>query len=498
MALTAGTPGEKRGAGAGGATGWAPESNASTPITRGVDLARTTRPQSVTLGSVYAIARPDPGQPAAAAPPRLPPGGRRGRVRATLNRASPEVRVPGIDLRGALAPAAGHPRGARRRGRGAGGGAGPLSGRAPSAPQGLRDAGGRGESDLQGRLLFTADFDGTLALVNDLPLEEYVPGAWSPGRSSPARTAGGAEGAGGDGARRVLAKIGPAASATPILLCAEQHCPDVPGESGEHRRRRGGGATRGEARSSRKGGALVASTTARSAAATPRTTRRSGRCPRDPNLRGLPDLVGTPGASSRSTRRASPGSSPSRARPGARSRARNPARLPLGEALPTAAELEARLQGPPRRPHLRPHRGRARRVGAGHAPVGERRRAGQSNPRRAQHPAPVRQPQQLDVRHPRHPQPRGEGARLVIRWRGMGPRRGDVSARGGRPRRARTRTIGPSFATTTTVRMFRRRTGARQHGSAEPYADRRGRPRSHPGSGIIDRPIGFGILPGPL
>ncbi len=154
---------------------------------------------------------------------------------------------------------------------------------------------GREDRTYRGRVFATVGADGTLTLVNVLPLEELLRGivpseiyATAPAAALRAQavTARG----------EVLAKIGARHLADPFLLCAEQHCQVHKGVGGEHPGTDAAiRATRGEALFAR-GGGLVDSVYSSTCGGHTEHNEVVWGGPPDPNLRGVPDWDGHPPA----------------------------------------------------------------------------------------------------------------------------------------------------------------------------------------------------------
>ncbi len=150
---------------------------------------------------------------------------------------------------------------------------------------------GREDRRYSGELYFVADRNGQIAVVNALPLEEYlrgvVPSEIQAGAHIEALKAQAVTARG-----EVLAKIGHRHLADPYLLCADQHCQVDKGESGTAPRSDEAVArTSGEALFGADGGGLVPSQYSAACGGYTENNENVWPMPPDPSLRGRPDLV---------------------------------------------------------------------------------------------------------------------------------------------------------------------------------------------------------------
>jgi stage II sporulation protein D len=148
----------------------------------------------------------------------------------------------------------------------------------------------------RGRLLFALDDAGKLAVINALPLEQFLRGlvpSEIPAKAHPEALKAQAITARGE----VLAKIGVRHLTDPYLFCAEQHCQVYSGIGGETAATDAAiAATAGEALFQPNGGPLVDTVYSAICGGYTESNEKVWAGPPNPSLRGVPDVIGSGGS----------------------------------------------------------------------------------------------------------------------------------------------------------------------------------------------------------
>jgi stage II sporulation protein D len=146
------------------------------------------------------------------------------------------------------------------------------------------------DRNYRGALVFTVDARGTLAIVNDVALEDLLRGL-VPSETFAAAPMEALKAQAVTARGEVLAKVGTRHLADPYLLCSEQHCAVYRGRSGETPATNAAvEATRGQALFSQEGRLVDSVYSAVCGGHTENNEAVWGGVP-DPSLRGRPDLL---------------------------------------------------------------------------------------------------------------------------------------------------------------------------------------------------------------
>ena len=146
------------------------------------------------------------------------------------------------------------------------------------------------DRNYRGALVFTVDARGTLAVVNDVALEDLLRGL-VPSETFAAAPMEALKAQAVTARGEVLAKVGTRHLADPYLLCSEQHCAVYRGRSGETAATNAAvEATRGQALFSKQGRLVDSVYSAVCGGHTENNEAVWGGVP-DPSLRGRPDLL---------------------------------------------------------------------------------------------------------------------------------------------------------------------------------------------------------------
>lgn len=144
----------------------------------------------------------------------------------------------------------------------------------------------------RGRLLFALDDAGKLAVINAVPLEQFLRGlvpSEIPAKAHPEALKAQAVTARGE----VLAKIGVRHLTDPYLFCSEQHCQVYAGIGGETAATDAAvAATAGEALFQPAGGPLVDTVYSAICGGYTESNEKVWAGPPNPSLRGVPDIIG--------------------------------------------------------------------------------------------------------------------------------------------------------------------------------------------------------------